>query len=338
MKLSSSNLTAPKNNLKDTEKMEQFAASKKIYVTGSREDLKVPMREISQTSLNGDSGEQKNPVLWVYDTSGPYTDPEVKINLSKGLKPNRLKWIIERGDSEELSKRTSSFAKQQIESEELIDLTFPNLPKARRAKDGKNITQLHYAREGVITPEMEFIAIRENQGLQQAKERGLISSKHMGESFGAKIPEEITPEFVRDEVAAGRAIIPLNINHPESEPMIIGRNFKIKVNSNIGNSAVTSSIEDEVHKMTWSTKWGADTVMDLSTGKHIHQTREWIIRNSPVPIGTVPIYQALEKVNGVAEDLNWEVFRDTLIEQAEQGVDYFTIHARVLLRLSLIHI
>ena len=332
MKLSSSNLTAPKNNLKDTEKMEQFAASKKIYVTGSREDLKVPMREISQTSLNGDSGEQKNPVLWVYDTSGPYTDPEVKINLSKGLKPNRLKWIIERGDSEELSKRTSSFAKQQIESEELIDLTFPNLPKARRAKDGKNITQLHYAREGVITPEMEFIAIRENQGLQQAKERGLISSKHMGESFGAKIPEEITPEFVRDEVAAGRAIIPLNINHPESEPMIIGRNFKIKVNSNIGNSAVTSSIEDEVHKMTWSTKWGADTVMDLSTGKHIHQTREWIIRNSPVPIGTVPIYQALEKVNGVAEDLNWEVFRDTLIEQAEQGVDYFTIHAGVLLR------
>ena len=332
MKLSSSNLTAPKNNLKDTEKMEQFAASKKIYVTGSREDLKVPMREISQTSLNGDSGEQKNPVLWVYDTSGPYTDPEVKINLSKGLKPNRLKWIIERGDSEELSKRTSSFAKQQIESEELIDLTFPNLPKARRAKDGKNLTQLHYARRGEITPEMEFIAIRENQGLQQAKERGLISSKHMGESFGAKIPEEITPEFVRDEVAAGRAIIPLNINHPESEPMIIGRNFKIKVNSNIGNSAVTSSIEDEVHKMTWSTKWGADTVMDLSTGKHIHQTREWIIRNSPVPIGTVPIYQALEKVNGVAEDLNWEVFRDTLIEQAEQGVDYFTIHAGVLLR------
>ena len=332
MKLNSSDLTAPKSKLEDTEKMEQFAASKKIYVTGSREDLKVPMREISQTSLNGDSGEQKNPVLWVYDTSGPYTDPEVKINLSKGLEPNRLKWIKERGDSEELSKRTSSFAKQQIESEELIDLTFPNLPKARRAKDGKNITQLHYAREGVITPEMEFIAIRENQGLQQAKERGLISSRHMGESFGAKLPEEITPEFVRDEVAAGRAIIPLNINHPESEPMIIGRNFKIKVNSNIGNSAVTSSIEDEVHKMTWSTKWGADTVMDLSTGKHIHQTREWIIRNSPVPIGTVPIYQALEKVNGVAEDLNWEVFRDTLIEQAEQGVDYFTIHAGVLLR------
>ncbi|MDP6917038.1 MAG: phosphomethylpyrimidine synthase ThiC [SAR86 cluster bacterium] len=332
MKLNSSDLTAPKSKLEDTEKMEQFAASKKIYVTGSREDLKVPMREISQTSLNDGSGEQKNPVLWVYDTSGPYTDPEIKINLSKGLEPNRLKWIKERGDSEELSKRTSSFAKQQIESEELIDLTFPNLPKARRAKDGKNLTQLHYARRGEITPEMEFIAIRENQGLQQAKERGLISSRHMGESFGAKLPEEITPKFVRDEVAAGRAIIPLNINHPESEPMIIGRNFKIKVNSNIGNSAVTSSIEDEVHKMTWSTKWGADTVMDLSTGKHIHQTREWIIRNSPVPIGTVPIYQALEKVNGVAEDLTWEVFRDTLIEQAEQGVDYFTIHAGVLLR------
>jgi len=332
MKLNSSDLTAPKSKFEDTEKMEQFAASKKIYVTGSREDLKVPMREISQTSLNDGSGEQKNPVLWVYDTSGPYTDPEVKINLSKGLEPNRLKWIKERGDSEELSKRTSSFAKQQIESEELIDLTFPNLPKARRAKDGKNLTQLHYARRGEITPEMEFIAIRENQGLQQAKERGLISSRHMGESFAAKLPEEITPEFVRDEVAAGRAIIPLNINHPESEPMIIGRNFKIKVNSNIGNSAVTSSIEDEVHKMTWSTKWGADTVMDLSTGKHIHQTREWIIRNSPVPIGTVPIYQALEKVNGVAEDLTWEVFRDTLIEQAEQGVDYFTIHAGVLLR------
>ena len=332
MKLSSSKFTSPKNNLKDSEKMEQFAASKKIYVTGSREDLKVPMREISQTSLNGDLGEQENPELWVYDTSGPYTDPEVKINLSKGLQPNRLNWIKERGDSEELPKRSSFFAKQQIESGDLTDLTFPNLPKARRAKTGKNITQLHYARKGQITPEMEFIAIRENQGLKEAKERGLISNRHMGESFGAKISEEITPEFVRDEVAAGRAIIPLNINHPESEPMIIGRNFKIKVNSNIGNSAVTSSIEEEVHKMTWSTKWGADTVMDLSTGKHIHQTREWIIRNSPVPIGTVPIYQALEKVNGVAEDLTWEVFRDTLIEQAEQGVDYFTIHAGVLLR------
>ena len=332
MKLSSSKSTAPIDNLEDSEKIQQFAASKKIYITGSREDLKVPMREISQTSSKGETGDYKNPEMWVYDTSGPYTDPEVEINLSRGLKSNRLQWIKERGDTVELQKRSSSFAKQQIESEDLAKLTFPNLPKARKAKEGKNVTQLHYARQGKITPEMEYIAIRENQGLKEAKERGLISNHHVGESFGAKIPEEITPEFVRKEVANGRAIIPLNINHPESEPMIIGRNFKIKVNSNIGNSAVTSSIEEEVHKMTWSTKWGADTVMDLSTGKHIHQTREWIIRNSPVPIGTVPIYQALEKVNGVAEDLNWEIFKDTLIEQAEQGVDYFTIHAGVLLR------
>ena len=332
MKLSSSKSTAPINTLEGPDKIQQFAASKKIYITGSREDLQVPMREISQTSSKGETGDYENPEIWVYDTSGPYTDPEIEINLSRGLKPNRLQWIKERGDTEEFQKRSSSFAKQQIESEDLAKLTFPNLPKARKAKEGKNVTQLHYARQGKITPEMEYIAIRENQGLKEAKERGLISNHHVGESFGARIPEEITPEFVRKEVANGRAIIPLNINHPESEPMIIGRNFKIKVNSNIGNSAVTSSIEEEVHKMTWSTKWGADTVMDLSTGKHIHQTREWIIRNSPVPIGTVPIYQALEKVNGVAEDLNWEVFRDTLIEQAEQGVDYFTIHAGVLLR------
>ncbi|SVB18559.1 uncharacterized protein METZ01_LOCUS171413 [marine metagenome] len=332
MKLSSSKSTAPINTLEDPDKIQQFAASKKIYITGSREDLKVPMREIRQTSSKGETGDYENPEIWVYDTSGPYTDPEIEINLSLGLKPNRLQWIKERGDTVEFQKRSSSFAKQQIESEDLAKLTFPNLPKARKAKEGKNVTQLHYARQGKITPEMEYIAIRENQGLKEAKERGLISNHHVGESFGARIPEEITPEFVRKEVANGRAIIPLNINHPESEPMIIGRNFKIKVNSNIGNSAVTSSIEEEVHKMTWSTKWGADTVMDLSTGKHIHQTREWIIRNSPVPIGTVPIYQALEKVNGVAEDLNWEVFRDTLIEQAEQGVDYFTIHAGVLLR------
>ena len=332
MKLSSSKSTAPINTLEDPDKIQQFAASKKIYITGSREDLKVPMRQISQTSSKGETGDYENPEIWVYDTSGPYTDPEIEINLSRGLKPNRLQWIKERGDTVEFQKRSSSFAKQQIESEDLAKLTFPNLPKARKAKEGKNVTQLHYARQGKITPEMEYIAIRENQGLKEAKERGLISNHHVGESFGARIPEEITPEFVRKEVANGRAIIPLNINHPESEPMIIGRNFKIKVNSNIGNSAVTSSIEEEVHKMTWSTKWGADTVMDLSTGKHIHQTREWIIRNSPVPIGTVPIYQALEKVNGVAEDLNWEVFRDTLIEQAEQGVDYFTIHAGFLLR------
>ena len=332
MKLSSSKSKVPINNFEDSEKIQQFAASKKIYITGSREDLKVPMREISQTSSKGETGDEKNPEMWVYDTSGPYTDPKVEINLSRGLKPNRLQWIKERGDTVELKKRSSSFAKQQTESENLAKLTFPNLPKARKSKEGKNVTQLHYARQGKITPEMEYIAIRENQGLKEAKERGLVSNHHLGESFGARIPEEITPEFVRKEVANGRAIIPLNINHPESEPMIIGRNFKIKVNSNIGNSAVTSSIEEEVHKMTWSTKWGADTVMDLSTGKHIHQTREWIIRNSPVPIGTVPIYQALEKVNGVAENLNWEIFRDTLIEQAEQGVDYFTIHAGVLLR------
>ena len=332
MKLNSPKSSSQIHNLEESEKIQQYPASKKIYVTGSREDLKVPMREISQTSSKGETGDHKNPEIWVYDTSGPYTDPEIKINLYHGLKPNRLQWIKERGDTEELQNRSSSFAKQQIESEDLVKLTFPNLPRARKAKEGKNVTQLHYARQGKITPEMEYISIRENQGLQEAKERGLISNHHMGDSFGAIIPEKITPEFIRNEVANGRAIIPLNINHPESEPMIIGRNFKIKVNSNIGNSAVTSSIEEEVHKMTWSTKWGADTVMDLSTGKHIHQTREWIIRNSPVPIGTVPIYQALEKVNGVAEDLNWEVFRDTLIEQAEQGVDYFTIHAGVLLR------
>lgn len=332
MKFNSSKSTAPLNNLKNFEEIDQFDSSKKIYVTGSREDIKVPMRSINQTFTKGQVGDQKNPEIWVYDTSGPYTDPTIEINLSRGLKPNRFQWISERGDTEELSKRSSVFAKQQMETEKLTELTFPYLPKARRAKEGQNVTQLHYARQGKITPEMEYIAIRENQGLKEAKERGLISEHHKGESFGASIPKEVTPEFVRNEVAKGRAIIPLNINHPESEPMIIGRNFKIKVNSNIGNSAVTSSIEEEVHKMTWSTKWGADTVMDLSTGKHIHQTREWIIRNSPVPIGTVPIYQALEKVNGVVEDLNWEIYRDTLIEQAEQGVDYFTIHAGVLLR------
>ena len=316
----------------DPETHEQFPSSKKIYVTGSRPDLKVPMREIEQTSMQVKRKEVENPPLSVYDTSGPYTDPDIEINLSLGLSPGRLNWIKERKDTEKLSKRSSVFADEQIKSNVLTKLTFPNLPYPFKAKKGKNVTQLHYARQGIITPEMEYIAIRENQGLKEAKERQLISNHHMGESFGARIPEEITPEFVRNEVANGRAIIPLNINHPESEPMIIGRNFKIKVNANIGNSAVTSSIEEEVHKMTWSTKWGADTVMDLSTGKHIHQTREWIIRNSPVPIGTVPIYQALEKVNGVAENLNWEIFRDTLIEQAEQGVDYFTIHAGVLLR------
>ena len=318
--------------IEDSEISEQFASSRKIYLTGSRPDLKVPMREIQQTPTQVNGKEVHNPSIWVYDTSGPYTDSDVVINLSRGLNPGRLGWIKERKDTEELTRRSSDFANQQSKSPDLAKITFPHLPNIRKAKKGKNVTQLHYAREGLITPEMEYIAIRENQGLKEARQRGLISDRHLGQSFGANIPDEITPEFVREEVARGRAIIPLNINHPESEPMIIGRNFKIKVNSNIGNSAVTSSIEEEVDKMTWSTKWGADTVMDLSTGKHIHQTREWIIRNSPVPIGTVPIYQVLEKVDGAAEELNWEIFRDTLIEQAEQGVDYFTIHAGVLLR------
>ena len=318
--------------IEDSEISEQFASSRKIYLTGSRPDLKVPMREIQQTPTQVNGKEVHNPSIWVYDTSGPYTDSDVVINLSRGLNPGRLGWIKERKDTEELTRRSSDFANQQSKSPDLAKITFPHLPNIRKAKKGKNVTQLHYAREGLITPEMEYIAIRENQGLKEARQRGLISNRHLGQSYGANIPDEITPEFVREEVARGRAIIPLNINHPESEPMIIGRNFKIKVNSNIGNSAVTSSIEEEVDKMTWSTKWGADTVMDLSTGKHIHQTREWIIRNSPVPIGTVPIYQVLEKVDGAAEELNWEIFRDTLIEQAEQGVDYFTIHAGVLLR------
>ena len=312
--------------------LEQFPNSKKIYVTGSNSSIRVPMRQIDQTSTKNNDSEELNPSVWVYDTSGPYTDPDQTINLATGLKPLRKKWIEQREDTAILEDRTSDYANAQANEGSLRAITFPEIPKPRKASNGKNVTQMHYARKGIITPEMEYIAIRENQGLKQAREKGLLTERHQGQAFGAEIPEEITPEFVRNEVARGRAIIPSNINHPESEPMIIGRNFKIKVNANIGNSAVTSSIEEEVHKMTWSTRWGADTVMDLSTGKHIHQTREWIIRNSPVPIGTVPIYQALEKVNGVAEDLTWEVFRDTLIEQAEQGVDYFTIHAGVLLR------
>tara|TARA_Y100001970_G_scaffold266394_1_gene354991 strand:- start:5525 stop:7408 length:1884 start_codon:yes stop_codon:yes gene_type:complete len=311
---------------------DNFESSKKIYVSGSRSDIKVPMREILQTDTLLSDGVEKNPPLWVYDTSGPYTDENQKIDLNKGLEKIRVKWIKERKDTEILESRSSKYAIQQANSKALKNLTFPNIPPPRRAKPGRNVTQMHYARSGKITPEMEYIAIRENQGIKEAKERGLDSQRHTGNAMGAKLPDFITPEFVRDEVAIGRAIIPSNINHPESEPMIIGRNFKIKVNANIGNSAVTSSIEEEIEKMTWSTKWGGDTVMDLSTGKNIHQTREWIIRNSPVPIGTVPIYQALEKVGGIAEELTWEIFRDTLVEQAEQGVDYFTIHAGVLLR------
>ncbi len=318
--------------------------SRKIYVQGSRPDVQVPMREISQSDTPASFGAEKNPPVYVYDTSGPYTDPNVKIDIRSGLAALRANWIAERNDTEELSGPTSAYGIERLSDPKLAELRFNLHRKPRRAKAGKNVTQMHYARQGIITPEMEYIAIRENlrrkeyieslktSGPTGAKLAEMMGRQHPGQSFGAVIPAEITPEFVRDEVARGRAIIPANINHPELEPMIIGRNFLVKINANIGNSAVTSSIGEEVEKMTWSIRWGGDTVMDLSTGKHIHETREWIIRNSPVPIGTVPIYQALEKVNGKAEDLTWEIFRDTLIEQAEQGVDYFTIHAGVLLR------
>ncbi len=318
--------------------------SRKMYVQGSRPDIRVPMREISQSDTPASFGAEKNPPVFVYDTSGPYTDPAAKIDIRSGLPALRGAWIAERNDTEELAGPTSAYGIERLNDPKLAELRFNLHRKPRRAKAGKNVTQMHYARQGIITPEMEFIAIRENlrrkEYLESLKASGpngarlaeLIGRQHRGQSFGAAIPEEITPEFVRSEVARGRAIIPNNINHPESEPMIIGRNFLVKINANIGNSAVTSSIGEEVEKMTWSIRWGGDTVMDLSTGKHIHETREWIIRNSPVPIGTVPIYQALEKVNGKAEDLTWDIFRDTLIEQAEQGVDYFTIHAGVLLR------
>ncbi len=318
--------------------------SRKIYVQGSRPDIRVPMREISQSDTPASFGAEKNPPIYVYDTSGPYTDPAAKIDIRSGLPALRAAWIAERNDTEELAGPTSAYGIERLNDPKLAELRFNLHRKPRRAKAGKNVTQMHYARQGIITPEMEYIAIRENlrrkEYLESLKASGpngtrlaeLIGRQHRGHSFGASIPEEITPEFVRSEVARGRAIIPSNINHPESEPMIIGRNFLVKINANIGNSAVTSSLGEEVEKMTWSIRWGGDTVMDLSTGKHIHETREWIIRNSPVPIGTVPIYQALEKVNGKAEDLTWEIFRDTLIEQAEQGVDYFTIHAGVLLR------
>ena len=323
---------------------QSYPNSSKIYVPGKLHNIQVAMREIAV----GDTfvgGTEENPIfepnepIRVYDSSGVYTDPNVSVNVHEGLPKLRSGWIAKRVDTEELTGATSGYSQQRLADEGLDHIRFENLPKVRRAKTGKNVTQLHYARQGIITPEMEYIAIRENTKRAEMKDE-ILSQRHDGQGFGAKfteaghanIPEQITPEFVRQEVAAGRAIIPANINHPESEPMIIGRNFLIKVNANIGNSAVTSSIEEEVEKLVWSTKWGADTVMDLSTGRYIHETREWIVRNSPVPIGTVPIYQALEKVNGIAEDLTWEVFRDTLIEQAEQGVDYFTIHAGVLLR------
>src|SRR5690606_25293746 len=312
-----------------------FPNSRRVYVQGSRPDLRVPMREIAQSPTKALTGDIENPPITVYDTSGPYTDPEARIDLRHGLAPVREAWIIERDDTRELDGPSSEYGRRRMQDAELAGLRFEHIRKPRVAKSGMNVTQMHYARRGIITPEMEFVAIRETRRLDELREayaQAGYLSQHRGQSFGANIPEEITPEFVRDEVARGRAIIPANINHPELEPMIIGRNFLTKINANIGNSAVTSSIEEEVEKMVWATRWGADTVMDLSTGQHIHETREWILRNSPVPIGTVPIYQALEKVKGVAEDLTWEIFRDTLIEQAEQGVDYFTIHAGVLLR------
>ncbi|MEO5565198.1 MAG: phosphomethylpyrimidine synthase ThiC [Luteimonas sp.] len=305
--------------------------SRKIHAPGSRLDLRVPMREVVQSQTPTLFGGEDNPPITVYDTSGPYSDPNARIDLAAGLAPLRARWIEERGDSEALAALSSAFGRGREGNARLDDVRFPNRPLPRRARAGANVSQMHYAKRGIITPEMEFVAIRENQRFEAVVDAGL-RAQHPGQSFGANIQQVITPEFVRDEIARGRAILPCNINHPESEPMIIGRNFLTKINANIGNSAVSSGIAEEVEKLVWAIRWGADNVMDLSTGKHIHETREWIIRNSPVPIGTVPIYQALEKVDGRAEELTWEIFRDTLVEQAEQGVDYFTIHAGVLLR------
>jgi phosphomethylpyrimidine synthase len=314
----------------DDEMRESFPNSSKIYVTGSRPDIRVPMREVAQSNTPATFGVEKNPPIPIYDCSGPYTDPNAAIDLTRGLPALRANWIAERDDTERLADFSSEFGRERHADNALTHLRFPEPPKPLRAKAGKNLSQMHYARQGIITPEMEFVAIRENAKIDEIKDSRLLR-RHPGEGFGANLPEHVTPEFVRDEIAAGRAIIPNNVNHPESEPMIIGRNFRVKINANMGTSAVTSSIAEEVEKMVWAARWGGDTIMDLSTGKHIHETREWIIRNSPVPVGTVPIYQALEKVNGKAEDLTWEMFRDTLIEQAEQGVDYFTIHAGVRL-------
>ncbi len=320
-----------------------FPQSRKIYEIGSRPDIRVPFREVSQADTPTNFGGEVNPPITLYDTSGPYTDPDVSIDIRRGLPPLRAPWIAERNDTVALSGPSSAFGRERLHDTRTQALRFGLGREPRRAKPGANVTQMHYARRGIITPEMEFVAIRENlrreryvdalraSGAQGERLARVLMQQHPGVAFGAELPAQITPEFVRSEVARGRAIIPANINHPESEPMIIGRNFLVKVNANIGNSAVTSSIGEEVEKMTWAIRWGGDTVMDLSTGRHIHETREWIIRNSPVPIGTVPIYQALEKVDGKAEELTWEIFRDTLIEQAEQGVDYFTIHAGVRL-------
>ncbi len=329
----------------DAAAIQPLPNSRRIYVAGSRPDIQVPMREISQSDTHTNAVPEKNPPIFVYDCSGPYGDTAARIDIRSGLPALRQQWIEERGDTELMPDLSSDYGRRQAANPELAHLRFPGLHRhPRRAKAGANVSQMHYARRGIITPEMEFVAIRENinrkayieslrgTGPMGQKMVDLLARQHPGQNYGAAIPEEITPEFVRSEIARGRAIIPNNINHPEAEPMIIGRNFLVKINANIGNSALGSSINEEVDKMTWSIRWGGDTVMDLSTGKHIHETREWIIRNSPVPIGTVPIYQALEKVNGKAEDLTWEMFRDTLIEQAEQGVDYFTIHAGVLLR------
>lgn len=326
-----------KDNAPSEEKITRapLTGSKKIYVKGKIHDINVAMREIELAEskpmfTDGEFTKEINPSVTVYDTSGPYTDPDFDIDIKKGLPRLREQWIVDRGDVERLDEISSDYGMERLNNSDLDELRFEHLAKPLRAKSGKNVTQLHYAKQGIITPEMEYIAIRENQKLEEVIE---ITKQHPGESFGANTPTgAITPEFVRDEIAAGRAIIPSNINHPESEPMIIGRNFLVKINANIGNSAVSSSIDEEVEKAVWACRWGADNIMDLSTGKNIHETREWILRNSPVPIGTVPIYQALEKVNGKSEDLTWEIFRDTLIEQAEQGVDYFTIHAGVLLR------
>ncbi len=330
------------NKLSDTAAIDlasiaPFPNSRKIYVQGSRKDIQVPMREINliptaTMSAEGVEGSETNAPVRVYDTSGSYSDPAIDNDVREGLASVRDSWITERDDSVQLPNESSLFTRERLEDPETANLRFAHISKPRRAKAEKNVSQMHYARQGIITPEMEYVAIRENMALIQAKEQGKLDEQHRGMDFGAAIPDEITPEFVRSEVARGRAVIPANINHPELEPMIIGRNFLVKINGNIGNSALGSSIEEEVAKLTWGIRWGADTMMDLSTGKNIHETREWIVRNSPVPVGTVPIYQALEKVDGIAEDLTWEIFRDTLIEQAEQGVDYFTIHAGVLLR------
>lgn len=312
-----------------------FPNSEKVYVEGSRKDIQVPMRRVSQSPTSASFGQEENPPIYIYDTSGPYTDTQVSIDLMKGMPDVRSAWVLERDDTEQLEGPTSTYGKERQGLESLAHLRFEHIRAPRRAKTGRNVTQMHYARQGIVTPEMEYVAIRENQKLDELRKDPRYTKllkQHPGQSFGANLPVEVTPEFVRQEIAAGRAIIPANINHPELEPMIIGRNFRVKINTNIGNSAVTSSIEEEVEKMAWSARWGGDTLMDLSTGKNIHETREWILRNAPMPIGTVPIYQALEKVNGKAEDLTWEIFKDTLIEQAEQGVDYFTIHAGVLLR------